>query len=156
MQYYKVFHNNLGVIFLLKCCTRVLIKMMLTKYSCQKWPSFMENIMLQCIILFICDSTIHVKSWHSLFSLWNILLHIDREQYIGVQTFCICSDYDALSHSNKRPTHSRSWMLLQVWSHVVHIVHHHFSSTPSYLEKEAQAVGQVSDSRHDHPGRQPS
>jgi len=41
--------------------------------------------------------------------------------------------------SNERPFPSRSWMLLEVWSNVVH----HQSWSLIYLRKELQTIGQV-------------
>jgi len=42
--------------------------------------------------------------------------------------------------NNERPIHSRSWMLLEVWSNVIH---HQSWSTPIYLKKEVQIIRQV-------------
>ena len=42
--------------------------------------------------------------------------------------------------SNESPIHNRSWVLLEVWSNVVH---HRSWSTPIYLKKEVQTIGQV-------------
>jgi len=55
----------------------------------------------------------------------------------GCDTASVLNLLDMDRKLHERPIHSRSWVLLEVWSNVVH---HQSRSTPIYLKKECRIL----------------